>query len=100
MELNFTAQEICYLWQVCHKNFYHEQPDRFEIMENENEPEEGGALLWCGSQYLNAKIVAKFYRGTLYAETSIMWDMSEQEWVVWMTLEADALELVPPPQAR
>lgn len=90
IKINMSAREIGYLVNTASPNFYHEQPDRFEVMEEESEPAEGGQLFWCDTQYLNAKIVAEYYSGFLNADTSIMWDANQEEWVVWVTIESDA----------
>jgi len=89
IKINMSEREIGYLCNTAHSNFYHEQPDRFEVMEDENEPAEGGQLFWCDTQYLNAKIVAEYYSGFPNAYTSIMWDVNQEEWVVWVTVESD-----------
>ena len=90
IKINMTGREIDYLCNTASPNFYHKQPDRFEVMEEESEPVEGGQLFWCGTEYLNAKIVAQFYRGSFNADTSIMWDLDLEEWAVWVTVEPDA----------
>ncbi len=90
IKINMSEREIGYLCNTASPNFYREQSDRFEVMEDENEPAEGGQLFWCGTEFLNAKIVAEFYRGSLNADTSIMWDLDLEQWAVWVAVESDA----------
>ena len=71
MELKFTDREIGFLWHTAQGSFYHEQWRRFDVKGDEMFPTEGGVLVWCGQEYLNAKI---------------MWDEELIEWVVWLDL--------------
>ena len=101
MELHFTEQEIGYLWHTAMDSFYHEQPLRFDVNGDQVCPTEGGVLVWCGREYINAKVIAEHYRANnerLWAEikerfrTSIMWDEEMDEWVVWLSFRSiDAL---------
>jgi hypothetical protein len=48
-------------------------------------------MLWCGDNFLNAKIVAQHYSsGENPLATSIMWDEGglNNEWVVWVDAES------------
>jgi hypothetical protein len=90
MELHFTNREIAYLWHTAQESFYPEQWLRFDVNGDEIFPTEGGVLVWCGQQYLNAKIIAEHYRANNQSlRTSIMWDEAmEGEWVVWLDVES------------
>lgn len=90
MELHFTKREIAYLWHTAQESFYHEQWRRFDVNGDEIFPTEGGVLVWCGQQYLNAKIIAEHYRANNESlRTSIMWDEAmDGEWVVWLDVES------------
>jgi len=86
MELNFTDSEIGYLWHTGCNGFYQEQFDRFEVHEKK-EPDEGGVMLWCGDEYLNAKIVMEYYHNNHESlKTSVLWDLDVEEWVIWLSL--------------
>ena len=86
MELKFTDREIGFLWHTAQGSFYHEQWRRFDVKGDEMFPTEGGVLVWCGQEYLNAKIIAEHYRAEKSLHTSIMWDEELVEWVVWLDL--------------
>jgi hypothetical protein len=97
MELHFTEREISYLWHTAQTNFYWHQADRFDVKGDDMCPTQGGVLVWCGQEYLNAKIIAEHYRAQnelAWAEikesfrTSIMWDEQEVEWVVWLNFRS------------
>ena len=85
MELHFTDEEMGYLRNAACGNFYPDQPDRFEIILGDKDPEDGGVLLWC-NDYLSAKVIAEHYRA---ADESLrfsrMWDTNALEWVVWLS---------------
>ena len=84
MELNFTDSEIGYLWNTGHNGFYHEQEDRFEV--HGRNPDQGGVMLWCGDEYLNAKIVMEYYCSKNESlRTSVLWDLDAEEWVIWLS---------------
>ena len=97
MELHFTDREIGYLSNTQMNSCYDEQSWRFDLNDGEMRPTEGGVMLWCGQEYLNAKIIAEHYRAKnelAWAEikesfrTSIMWDEQEVEWVVWLNFRS------------
>ena len=90
MELHFTEQEIGYLWHTAMDSFYHEQPLRFDVNGDQVCPTEGGVLVWCGREYINAKVIAEHYRANNESlRTSIMWDEAmDGEWVVWLDVES------------
>tara|TARA_Y100000114_G_scaffold15384_1_gene12472 strand:- start:229 stop:525 length:297 start_codon:yes stop_codon:yes gene_type:complete len=91
MELHFTDREIGYLSNTKMNSCYEEQSWRFDLNDGEMRPTEGGVMLWCGDNFLNAKIVAQHYRsGENPLATSIMWDEGglNNEWVVWVDAES------------
>jgi hypothetical protein len=92
IDLNITSRDIGYLWNTGHTSFYHEQADRFEVMEGQEEPDQGGIMIWCGEQYLNAKIIMDYFDaiGGEYRLVcmSLLWDLVEGEWVIWFEFDS------------
>ena len=92
IDLNITSRDIGYLWHTGSKSFYHEQADRFELMEGQEEPDQGGIMIWCGEQYLNAKIIMDYFNAIggeyLLVCMSLLWDLVEGEWVIWFEFDS------------
>jgi hypothetical protein len=91
--LNITSLDVGRLWHTGSKSFYHDQADRFEL-EPKDEVGEGGVMIWCGKQYLNAKIILSYFdsMGGDYRLvcTALMWDTDWQEWCIWMDFDSVA----------
>ena len=96
--LLYDQETVNHLYHSAMGGFWREQPFRFEFVKGskgtekyEDNPPEGGVMLWCGDNYLNAYIVYNWYASTV-ADSCILFDLAENpepQYCVWVDVKGE-----------
>ena len=91
----YGRETVSHLYHSAMGGFWNDQPYRFEIVKVSRElegedweenPPEGGVMLWCGEQYLNAIMIYNWYVSRI-SGAAILWDLAENpdpQYCVWV----------------
>ena len=90
----YDQETVNRLYHTASRSFWFEQFNRFELMKDssgkidEDNPPEGGVLLYTEDNYLHAIIIYNWYVSRV-APSCVLFDVASSEYAIWVDVKGE-----------